>query len=452
MKLYMLQSLRSSPAAEQGSVLVIVLLISVGLISMALYFANSMSLELRAADNRTSGLAADQAIEGAARYVRSVLGSYATNGVMPDLNEYESEAVPVGNSRVPEENAHFWIIGRDPSGTIASQPHFALVDESSKLDLNAPWLTADGLVTNLSSMTSDFAQAIIDWRNTNSSGSTLNYGQAGYLPKHAPFESVGELRLVYGATMDLLAGDDLNHNGILDANERDINGNGEADPGLLDLFTVFNRQPNTHSDGTSLTNVNNRAQLQALLTDRLGTSRATEIVTSVFGQPGQQVQFASLLQFYMRSGMTADEFGQVYGDLTATTNAFTVGRVNINTASAAVLACLPGMDANSAQQVVSYRESNSVNYNSIGWIVDALGRNSSALTSLAQGDYITARTYQFTADIAAVGPFGRGYRRVRFVFDISEGTPKIIYRQDLSRLGWALGTQTRETWVTKNGP
>jgi type II secretory pathway component PulK len=146
----------------------------------------------------------------------------------------------------------------------------------------------------------------------------------------------------------------------------------------------------------------------------------------------------------------SDEFAKIYDDVTATTNAFTMGRVNVNTAPAAVLACLPGLNAELAQELVNYRESNSTDYNSFGWILDALSGNNAALQVLAQGDYITAKTYQFTADIAAVGPFGRGYRRVRFVFDTSEGTPKIIYRQDLSRLGWALGKQTRETWVATN--
>jgi hypothetical protein len=66
------------------------------------------------------------------------------------------------------------------------------------------------------------------------------------------------------------------------------------------------------------------------------------------------------------------------------------------------------------------------------------------VTALASGDFITTHSYQFTADIAAVGAYGRGYRRVRFVFDMSEGTPVILYRQDLSRLGWALGEQARQ--------
>lgn len=443
--------------SESGSVLVIVLMISIGLISMALYFANSMTLELRAADNRTAGLSADQAIEGAARYLTSVLSTYATNGAMPDLSEYASEAVAVGNSLSPEENAHFWLIGRDVSGAISTDPHFGLTDENSKLDLNATWLTADILATNLTGMTDDFAAAIIDWRDTNdTSSSSLNYSQSGYLAKHAAFETVGELRLVYDATTDILARNDINRNDVLDSNEQGTGLNNQVDPGVMEYFTVYSRQPNVHSDGSSLTNVNDRANLYSLLESRLSSSRAREItnrLAQAVGGPGGQGQnqtMQSLLQFYLRSGMTSDELATIYSDVTATTNSFTAGRVNINTAPAAVLACVPGLDADSAQQLVDYRESNAINSNSIGWIVDALGSTSPALQTLAQGDYITTQTYQFSADIAAVGPFGRGYRRVRFVFDLSEGTPKIIYRQDLSRLGWALGKQTRETWVTTN--
>ena len=39
-------------AKQRGSVLVIVLWIAFGLVSLALYFANSMNFELRASDNR----------------------------------------------------------------------------------------------------------------------------------------------------------------------------------------------------------------------------------------------------------------------------------------------------------------------------------------------------------------------------------------------------------------
>src|SRR5207302_10544566 len=122
------------------------------------------------------------------------------------------------------------------------------------------------------------------------------------------------------------------------------------------------------------------------------------------------------------------------------------------TASATVLTCLLGGDPAAAQQLVNHRLANANNLSSIAWVIDALGQNyASDLTALQAGDYITTRSYQFTADIAALGPHGRGYRRVRFVFDTTSGVPQIIYRQDLSRLGWALGKEVRQTWMLANG-
>jgi hypothetical protein len=145
--------------------------------------------------------------------------------------------------------------------------------------------------------------------------------------------------------------------------------------------------------------------------------------------------------------MTSDEFALIATNITVSTNSFIQGRVNINTAPAAVLACLPGIGPELAQQLIAYRRQNTGQLNSIAWIVDALGQGgSTALQSLAAGDSITTQSFQFTADIAALGPFGRGYKRVKFVFDVSSGTPQIVYRQDLTHLGWALGKDVRDTW------
>ena len=54
-------------------------------------------------------------------------------------------------------------------------------------------------------------------------------------------------------------------------------------------------------------------------------------------------------------------------------------------------------------------------------------------------------TPSFTADVAAIGHHGRGYRRTLFVFDTSGGTPQIIYRRDLNRMTRALGV-ARQNW------
>jgi DNA uptake protein ComE-like DNA-binding protein len=450
-----------------GSVLIIVLWIALGLVTITLYFANSMTLELRAAENRVSGLAADQALEGGARYVQYLLSTLVTNGIVPDVSTYQSEAVPIGD-------AHIWLIGRAGDYQSQIQPDqvfFGLVDEGSKLNLNTVTVDSLNLLTN---MTPELAANIVDWRNTNSTTSANGDGptiysqlQPGYLCKNAPFETIDELRLVYPMNMGILLGEDSNRNGALDPSETDTNGNGVVDCGLLEYVTVYSREPNTRPDGSPRVNVrtvnSSSTQLRDLLQTNLTTARLPQVMRAVGlvsatqtgprppGQTGagvvaQTQTYVSPLQFYIQSGMTADEFALVANSLTLAGGNYIYGRVNINTASPAVLSCLPGISSDLAQQLVTYRQQNPDKLTSLAWVVDALGRNS-ALRLAVAGDSITTQSYQFSADIAALGPFGRGYRRVKFVFDTITGTPQIIYRQDLTHLGWALGRYVRQAWL-----
>ena len=71
-----------------------------------------------------------------------------------------------------------------------------------------------------------------------------------------------------------------------------------------------------------------------------------------------------------------------------------------------------------------------------------------AVLGLAAFWLLTRPQHLAEADIAAVGPHGRGFRRTLFIFDTADGTPKIIYRQDRTHLGWALGKEVRDAWVT----
>jgi type II secretory pathway component PulK len=441
--------IRFDRRGEKASVLIIVLWISIGLVSIALYFANTMNYELQAADNRVNGLAADQAIEGAARYVAWALQNYATNGAVPNNTEFKCAAVEIGDAK-------FWLIGRDPAEQNSTEPYFGLVDEGGKLDLNNS--AGTNVFEYFPNMTTDFADAITDWRSTNGTVS-LDYASQGYEPKYANFETVDELRLVYGATADLLAGEDLNRNGILDKNEKDVNNNGEVDRGLLDFTTVYTREPNFHSDGSSLTNVNTASQseIRSLLT---GANVSTSYVPRLMTTNSQSRPYKGMLSFVVRCksiGMSSDDVAAIYNSVTTSTNLYFYGRININTASSDVLiALLMGLNVDeqtaesAAQTMVTYREQNPDNLNSLGWLVDALGNNSPVVTALARGDYVTTHSYQFTADIAAVGAYGRGYRRVKFIFDMSNGSPIILYRQDLSRLGWALGDKVRQDLLANN--
>ena len=243
---------KSLGGARRGSVLVIVLWIAFGLVSLALYFANSMNFELRASDNRVCAMAADQAIEGAVRYVNYLLTTQVangSNGVFLTLDSSVCQAVPVGD-------AHYWLIGRDTNSPVGpGRMCFGLVDEASKLNLNTAAstpLVASNQFIWLPRMTVDLTQAILDWVNTNGTGPTTTYyamQQPAYQCKCEQFETVDELRLLYGADMDTLVGEDANRNGILDPSETDDNQNGMLDPGVLEYVTVYSREPNTNSDG-----------------------------------------------------------------------------------------------------------------------------------------------------------------------------------------------------------
>lgn len=440
---------------SRASVLVVVLWITAGLTALVLYFAASMSLELRASANRAADLAAGQAIEGAARYVGWALAQFATNGMMTTNSQFVCQALPIGESQV-------WILGRNPAAAESglNQLVFNLQDESGRLNLNRANSNA---LSMLPGMTTELAAAIVDWRSTNGT-LQLGYSSLGYEAKRSPFETVDELRWVQGITLDHLFGDDRNQNGILDPDERSLTGSLYSTPGLLDTTTVFSREPNFHADGTLLTNVNTQAQIQGLLESSFGTGRSREILTRLGftqgGGPGggggggaaaATPNFPSLLRFYLTSGLSQDDFERIAPELCVTTNTYSYGRVNLNTANATVLTALfvgAGLAQEAAEgaasTLVRYREQNTTSLNSIAWMVAALGRDHQAVTTLAGRDLLTTRSFQYGADLVAVGPLGRGYRRVKFIFDISDGVPKILYRQDLSRLGWALGDRVRE--------
>jgi DNA uptake protein ComE-like DNA-binding protein len=429
------------PRTESGSLLIIVLWIAFGLVAITLYFAHAMNQELRAADNRVAAIAANQAIEGAARYLSNFLATVAYPGVMPQPAEFACAAVPVGEAK-------FWLVGRDTNDweINLTAPAFGLVDEAAKLNLNAPWLTAE-MIEYLPGMTPQIAAAIMDWRDTNSDltadgaeDETYSQLTPAYRAKNAAFESVEELRLVKGMTAEILYGEDANLNGILDANENDAdesapydNRDGRLDPGLMEYFTVYSYEP---MNGTNITV---RGEMQGLLESIFGTSqRTSEIMSDVFGTPqNPRPAVRSALELFVRGVFTDDEAAQVAGYLAPTTN----NPVNVNTASQAVLECIPGIGVDYAATLVAYRESNPSKLTSVKWVAEAIG-NDDAIIGTA-GPFLTTRSFQYTADIAAVGHHNRGYQRVRYVFDTSEEAPKVIRRQDLTHLGWALGRETR---------
>jgi len=386
---------------QQGSVLIIVMWISLGLVAVTLFFTHSMYFEFKAAENEYEGYQAQQAIDGALRYAVYLLGNLEEPGTLPDIDTYVADRGVIGEST-------YWYIGRGEDSNFAVNPVFALRDEGSKLDLN---LATQEMLGYLPNMTAEFAAAIVDWRDEDSEVSDGGAEADVYARmnpsrdiKNAPFDSVDELMLVYGADTFLVYGEDMNSNGLLDPNENDgmatppmDNADGQLDFGLVEYVTVYNKIPEEENQDAT-------------------------------GQPNQENGGDD------RNGNNQENPGT--GDATEEENL----KINVNTASAEVLACLPGMDLSKAQQLVSYRSTQADLGTDTEWVNEAL--EDGDLTEASE--YFTGASYQYTVDVAAVGRHGRGFRRTRFVVDTSGEEPVVIYRKDLDRQGWALGQNLRE--------
>ena len=366
----------------QGSVLIIVMWVSLGLVSVTLYFAHSMYFEFKAVGNVYEGHQAQQAIDGALRYATYLLTNLEEPGTLPEVDTYVAEQALIGE-------ATFWYIGRGQESSIAATPVFSLVDEGSKLNLN---LATQEMLEYLPNMPADFAAAIVDWRDADDEVSENGaegdaYGRLNPARqiKNAPFDTVDELMLVYGADPLLVYGEDANRNGILDANENDgdasppaDNANGSLDFGLVEYLTVYGKVPQENEGGQNSGNANESGE-ETLL-------------------------------------------------------------VNVNTAGETVLSVLPGMDASKAQQLVSYRATQGLLGADTEWTNQAL--DDGDLTQAQE--YFTGVSYQYTIDVAAVGKNGKGFRRTQFVVDTTGEEPVVIYRKDLDRQGWALGQNLRQ--------
>ena len=73
------------------------------------------------------------------------------------------------------------------------------------------------------------------------------------------------------------------------------------------------------------------------------------------------------------------------------------GVVNINTAPAAVLACLPGLDQELAEAIVGYRKSTGF-FSNIAWLLDVSGMDQSKFKQLAPRVCARSETFRIISE------------------------------------------------------
>lgn len=291
---------------------------------------------------------------------------------------------------------------------------YGISDEESRLNVNVA--TIDEL-TNLDGMTPDIAAAIIDWRGN---GSTVTPGGANadyylsldppYRPRHAAFETVRELLMVRDVTPELLFDRDRHENGLLPpagdvedssagnlaadmdggwagiitvcSSEKNVNAGGEdrvniqtADEtelskikgitppiahaivtyrgqhqfqsiaDLLDVTAPQGQNQNQNRNSNSQSNQNNSDQSGSDNQDNSNSNQGNSSSNSGAAGSGQKVISPELLMDIADDVSTVDA------------NQDLQGMININTAGLSVLDCLPGVDRQLAQAIISFRQS-----------------------------------------------------------------------------------------------
>jgi len=249
-----------------------------------------------------------------------------------------------------------------------------------------------------------------------------------------------------------LYGEDTNKNGVLDPQENDAeqseppdNRNGRLDRGIYDYVTVYSRQPNVTEDGEDRINVNsgNTGELSDLLRETIEDDHYFQYMDSIRrGRP-----FRNIIDFYYRVGLTAEEFKEIVGRLTTSSENVLIGLVNINTAPREVLLCLPELTESDADALISKRISlDETELETVAWILDVIDREK----AVAIGGHITTQSLQKSVDIVSVSRNGRAYRRYQAVLDLQNETPQILYWKSLHHLGWPLDSETLTNLRTGN--
>lgn len=270
------------------------------------------------------------------------------------------------------------------------------------------------------------------------------------VPAHGPLATLDELLLAPGFTRALLHGgpaiDAAQPLSSTNANSSEFSfddSKPKRPSGLDQYFTVFSRDPNRSLTGQSRCNLNDTnaalpaADLPADFTNYLAAARAAKVhfthcsaalEASIRGKDKRGVEFQ------VSSGITKENLPVLLELFAADAQEGHEGLVNVNTASAAVLATLPGIDLPLAEAIVSTRTGMSPERRTTtAWLYQEGLVDAAKFKAIAPN--LTARSTQFRFTVVGYGLPSSRYRVMECVIDVGGTIPRLLYLRDITRLG-----------------
>jgi len=362
---------------------------------------------------------------------------------------------------------------------------YGVSDEESRLNVSH---ASGAELIGLKGMTADVVAAIGDWRDpdhaVSDGGAEAEYYASLRPPRMArngPFQTLRELNMVRGMPRDLLLGEDVNQNGLLDPNEDDgaaqwppDNANGFLEAGWSEDWTAHSAVREVNAAGEL--RVNLRTADEGALSAVPGIS--ADLARAIVAYRGQQ-QFESLgdlLEVTAGAAPNAappanppimntavgrgipeaagvpppgrpvmapaqgapppagprvvreDVLMALADDLTTVEGSVLPGAINLNTASEVVLSCLPGVGRELARSIVAYRSSAGF-FPNIAWLLKVDGMDRERFKQLAPRVSARSETYRILSE-GQVGSTGVRKRILETVRVGQMGIETLAYRED----------------------
>lgn len=437
---------RSAPRAFiLVGVLVLVMLLSMLVISLLFRFKAEDTAASASVGTEQAWAAAMSGVEEALRVAADAL---------PGTTDWQQNPGAFRDRLVFEDGADRWFFTVFSPGDeeTLGEFRFGLTDEAGKLNVNA---LGDASIEKLPRFTPALAAALRDFTDEDSTplpeGAEQDYYSGltrPYTIRNGPLASLDELLLVRGFTPALLHGSAAARTTATgdDAEQQ------RAVRGLSQFLTIASSDPDTANDGTFRVNFNSAEAelpelelppaltnfLAALQTNGFALSHAADLLEATL-----PVKDAKGLEVPIPSGVGKTELATVLDVFTASDESQIAGLINVNTASLAVLATLPGVDEALAESIVSARRSISPERRTtIAWLFQEGVVDAAKFKALAP--LLTARSFQFTFQVIGYGlPSGR-YRVLEAGIDVASGLQRITYLRDVTRRGlpFPLGGET----------
>jgi len=417
-------------------VLVIALAMLVGLVALVASVVASQQLALRAEENRINARRArvaassgvQRAIAALADTIQDASGA-TTSSTVSSTVQGQAQMQTDEWYTLGDKGAEWFTVG-------TGRFRMEIVDAGSLANLN----TATEQQLNTMPLTTQQVASILDWRETGTAARTegakddyYNGLTKPYNAKLRAFDSVDELLDVrYFTPSDLYQITENSTSAVALPTLAD-----GRQAVLADLLTVDSNAQQLQPNG------------QAMIGVGQGANNVQQRLQQYFGADAQRiaqnVPYNSLGDVFARTN--SNNYGNVLDYLTTSTAPRIAGKINLNTASEAVLMTLPNMTQDLAQGIVNYQ---STGFTKLSDLLQVSGFSDA--NNLRQfAGYFTVRSSVFL--VRVVGEANGSTIALEAVVDTSSGTPRVIKMHDQpysdmpARWGWSADVTNETTLV-----